>query len=50
MFYERIVRREIIEKGWSGDQKYCAQDAQGRKYLLRISPVDRYERKQIQFQ
>jgi len=50
MLYEKLVRREMIEKGWSGDLKYCAQDAQGRKYLLRISPAERFGRKQVQFQ
>ena len=49
MLYETIVRRETIEKGWSGDQKYCAFDSDGQKYLLRISPADRFERKQVQF-
>ena len=43
--YENIVSRTPIDKGWSGDQKYCAVTADDTKYLLRISPIDRLERK-----
>lgn len=36
-----------IEKGWSGDKKYCAVK-DGTKYLLRISPRSKYKnRKKI---
>ncbi len=36
-----------IEKGWSGDKKYCAVK-DGKKYLLRISPRKKYKnRKKI---
>ncbi len=45
MTIEQLVCRTPIEKGWSGDRKFCALDAQGRKYLLRISPLEQYERK-----
>ena len=38
------IKREVIDKGWSGDQKYCVTDAAGRQYLLRISPPERRER------
>lgn len=30
-----------IEKGWSGDKKYCAVSPDGAKYLLRITPQER---------
>ena len=43
--YQKIISRMSIEKGWSGDKKYCALTADGTKYLLRISPVERAERK-----
>ena len=43
--YNTIVSRSSIDKGWSGDEKYCAVTADGQKYLLRISSVDRLERK-----
>ena len=45
-----IIYREKIDKGWSGDQKYCAVTADGEKYLLRISPIDRLERKRREYE
>ena len=35
---ENWINKEPIQKGWSGDQKYCVTDRHGQKYLLRISP------------
>ena len=43
--FQNIITRTSIDKGWSGDEKYCAVTADGQKYLLRISSVDRLERK-----
>lgn len=43
--YKNIISKIPVSKGWSGDQKYCAITADGRKYLLRISSIDRLERK-----
>ena len=48
--YQNIVSRTPIDKGWSGDQKYCAVTADGQKYLLRISSVDRLERKRREYE
>jgi aminoglycoside phosphotransferase (APT) family kinase protein len=48
--YGNIVRRIPIEKGWSGDRKYCAITGDGEKYLLRISPAERLERKHREFE
>ena len=48
--YEKIISRIPIEKGWSGDQKYCAVTADGTKYLLRISSIDRLERKRREYE
>jgi len=45
-----IVNRMPIEKGWSGDLKYCAVTADGQKYLLRISSMDRLARKQREYE
>lgn len=39
-----FVTKELIEKGWSGDRKYCVTDAMGQKYLLRVSAPERRER------
>ena len=50
MIYRRIVHREPVLKGWSGDQKYCAVTTGGEKYLLRISDSAQYERRKGEFQ
>ena len=47
--YLSIVRKIPIDKGWSGDQKYCAVTEFGEKMLLRIAPLARLERKQREF-
>lgn len=44
-----FVRREQIHEGWSEDRKYCAIEEDGTRYLLRISPIEQYERKQAEF-
>ena len=45
----KIVTKTPIEKGWSGDKKYCITDDKNQKYLLRISPKLQYERKKQEF-
>ena len=50
MIYDLIIHRQPIDKGWSGDQKYCAVTADGEKYLLRISSIDRLERKRREYE
>lgn len=42
--YEEIVSRKPVEKGWSGDKKYCATAKNGKKYLLRITSQERAHR------
>lgn len=49
MIYETIVHRTFIDKGWSGDKKYCAVAADGSKYLLRVSTMDRYDRRKQEY-
>ena len=39
-----FVTKTPIEKGWSGDKKYCAVTADGTKYLLRITPENKSAR------
>lgn len=39
-----------IEKGWSGEQKYCVTDKKGEKYLLRLSHMEQYECKKAEFE
>jgi len=41
--------RTPIDKGWSGDKKYCAIDGKGQKYLLRISASEEHNQKQSEF-
>ena len=48
--YQNISSRTLIEKGWSGDRKYCAVTADGQKYLLRISTIERLERKRREYE
>ena len=50
MLYESIAHRIPIHKGWSGDQKYCAATADGHRYLLRISAMDRLARKKREYE
>lgn len=46
--YDSIISRTPIDKGWSDDRKYCAITDAGLKFLLRISSVEKREkRKQI---
>lgn len=47
--YDTIVTREPIEKGWSGDRKYCVTTADGNKYMLRISPLEKHDRRKREF-
>ena len=46
----RLISKELIQKGWSGDKKYCAIDERGNKFLLRVSPIEQYERKKSEFE
>lgn len=50
MLYNTIATRIPVNKGWSGDRKYCATTADGGKYLLRISDMERLERKKREYE
>ena len=41
--YQKMISRRPIDKGWSGDRKYCVTTADGGKYLLRISQPEKLE-------
>ena len=43
----RVTR---LSKGFSSDKKYVVMDESGNKYLLRISNMERYDRKKVEFQ
>lgn len=47
--FEKLVSREPIHRGWSADRKYRAVDSLGRVYFLRISPMEQYENRKLQF-
>ena len=40
----QFVTKTPIEKGWSGDKKFCAVSPDGNKYFLRIAPLKKAER------
>ena len=42
--YDSIVERRLVDKGWSGDQKYCVTTTDGSKYLLRVTAPERAHR------
>lgn len=37
----KFVSRELIDKGWSCDKKYCVTAKDGTKYLLRVTPEEK---------
>ena len=41
--FDNIILKEPITKGWSEDKKYCVTTTDGSRYLLRITPISRYE-------
>lgn len=49
LVFHQLVKVIKINKGWSGDQKYYAENATGKKFLLRISDVSEYNKKQKEF-
>ena len=46
----KFVTKQLINKGWSEDKKYCVTDEQGNKFLLRVSPIEQYERKKREYE
>lgn len=46
----KFVSKESIHKGWSGDKKYCVTDDRGNRFLLRVSPIEQYERKKNEYE
>ena len=48
MLYNEIIRREAVDKGWSGDRKYHVR-TKNAEYLLRVSPVDKAPRRAGEF-
>lgn len=48
--FDTIIQSEPINKGWSEDKKYYVVVADGTKYLLRITPIQRYETRKSLFE
>lgn len=44
-----FVSKKLITKGWSEDIKYHATKADGTEFLLRISPIERFETRKLLF-
>lgn len=44
-----FATKQPINKGWSSDKKYCVTDKNGTKYLLRVSDIAEYDKKQSEF-
>ncbi|NLO46724.1 MAG: phosphotransferase [Clostridiales bacterium] len=44
-----FIKSEPVEKGWSEDKKTCVTAKDGTKYLLRVSPISRYETRKSLF-
>lgn len=49
MSQHKFVSKELIDKGWSGDKKYCVTDDRGNRFLLRVSSLEQYDRKKSEF-
>jgi serine/threonine-protein kinase len=47
--FESFITAEPITKGWSEDAKYCVTTHDGTKYLLRMTPIARYEARKSLF-
>lgn len=45
----KFVKSEPIDKGWSNDKKYHVTDIEGCQYVLRISPLDKFEAKKWEY-
>ena len=44
-----FATKELINKGWSSDKKYCVTDENGTRYLLRVSDIAQHDTKQSEF-
>lgn len=46
----KFFSKEPINKGWSGDKKYCVTDEQGNKFFLRVFLIEQYEQKKSEYE
>ena len=47
---KKFVSKEPVLKGWSGDKKYCLTDEQGNRFLLRVTPIEKYDDKKREYE
>jgi hypothetical protein len=40
-----FTNKKVIDKGWSGDKKYCVTTTDRTRYLIRTSQIELYNRK-----
>jgi aminoglycoside phosphotransferase (APT) family kinase protein len=48
--YRDWTKIEPVNKGWSKDKKYYIEDCNGKKLLLRVSELDTYDNKKLEFE
>ena len=46
----KFLTKNLIDKGWSRDKKYCVTDENGTRYLLRVSDISEYDAKKAEFE
>lgn len=46
----KFLTKNLINKGWSRDKKYCMTDENGTRYLLRVSDISEYDAKKAEFE
>lgn len=44
------ISKEPVQKGWSSDKKYCLTDEQGNRFLLRVTPIEKYDDKKLEYE
>jgi len=48
--FDTFSKIEPVNKGWSGDKKYCIQTVDGKSLLLRVADASLYEQKKAEFE
>ena len=48
--FKSFVSKEPVPKGWSSDKKYCITDEQGNRFLLRVTPIEKYDDKKREYE
>ena len=48
--FKSFVSKEPLLKGWSVDKKYCLTDEHGNRFLLRVTPIEKYDDKKMEYE